>query len=147
MRSMVVNVFLAVMGGILVFGGLSWAGDPLSQRQHRQETQIVIGVRNGTITSHELAGLRREQARIQELKARAWADGCLSRTERQRIRSLQERAGRHIHWAQHNRAHEREWGKVHGHHHHPMRPVHHGFHVNGRTSGSGWVVAGSFGWH
>ncbi|MFM9853810.1 MAG: hypothetical protein ACKVOJ_13550 [Sphingomonadaceae bacterium] len=70
----------------------------INQRQDRQAVRIANGISTGQLTAREGARLERQQAQIARYEARSRADGGgLSRHERARIETLQDRASRSIH--------------------------------------------------
>jgi hypothetical protein len=101
-------MILALGTGMLLFTGMdAWAGERVGRRQAKQSWRIAQGVRSGQITDREYCRLKRDQRRIQQHKARAWADGHLNCREKRRISKMQDRASRHIYRAKHNRARQR----------------------------------------
>jgi hypothetical protein len=75
----------------------------INQRQHHQADRIGQGVRSGSLTPHETAGLARQQASIARYEARSRADGPgLTSQERARIEYKQDRASRNIYRQKHD---------------------------------------------
>jgi uncharacterized protein HemX len=70
--------------------------------QAREAARIQQGVRDGSLTRREAAGLQSEQRRIQQMESRAKADGHISRAEHDQIRRAQESASRHIYQERHD---------------------------------------------
>lgn len=68
----------------------------IDRTQENQEARIRAGIRDGSLTRSEAAGLQAEQRRIQQMESRAKADGHISRSEAAQIRRAQEAASRHI---------------------------------------------------
>ena len=68
----------------------------------RQNRQIEKGLRSGQLTWREYFGLKREQANIERLEARAKADGVVTERERRQIRDAQAEAQKHIYQETHN---------------------------------------------
>ncbi len=80
--------------------------------QAREAARIHQGVRDGSLTRREAAGLQAEQRRIEHLESRAKADGHVSRSEHDQIRRAQESASRHIYQERHDSEtrRNRRWG-------------------------------------
>lgn len=72
-------------------------------RQERQEKRIDNGIASGRVNAAEAARLERQQAHIDQVENRALADGSLNRREAQRMERMQDRAGRHVRHAKHDR--------------------------------------------
>jgi hypothetical protein len=70
--------------------------------QANQERRIQQGLRDGSLTRREAAGLVEEQRRIQQLESRAKADGHVSRYEHDQIRRAQQNASHHIYQERHD---------------------------------------------
>jgi uncharacterized membrane protein YebE (DUF533 family) len=70
--------------------------------QANQERRINQGLRDGSLTRREAAGLVQEQRNIQQLESRAKADGHISRSEHDQIRRAQDNASRHIYQERHD---------------------------------------------
>lgn len=94
-------------------GGRDWGHDRGFQRhgarsgnvdrlQQRQQAQIRLGVRNGSLTPPEARRLRGEQREIAALERSYRADGVLTRSERRDLRGELQDANRHIY----NQAHD-----------------------------------------
>lgn len=75
----------------------------INQRQDRQEQRIKQGVKSGTLTKRETAGLAKQQASIARYEARSRADGPgLTRAERLRLEQKQDRASKSIYRQKHD---------------------------------------------
>ena len=70
--------------------------------QASEAARIRAGVRDGSLTRREAAGLQNEQRRIEQMESRAKADGHISRAEHDQIRRAQESASRHIYQERHD---------------------------------------------
>lgn len=68
----------------------------VDHRQDRQMHRIRHGASTGRLTPHETRQLVQQQARIRQAEAQAWADGRVTRRERERLDALQDQAQRHI---------------------------------------------------
>ena len=87
-------------------------GNPLSassqraqadtQRNIDQQKRINQGVRSGSLTNHEAAGLERGQSNIDKREARAGANGNVSAGEQRRIARADNRQSARIHRDRHN---------------------------------------------
>jgi hypothetical protein len=80
-----------------------------SKREVRQSALISQGRRAGTLTHHEVFMLRREQARIANLRRAFSRDGHLNWSERQTIRFAQDAATQHIIHERNDREGRRWW--------------------------------------
>ncbi|MFD2273424.1 hypothetical protein ACFS07_26630 [Undibacterium arcticum] len=67
------------------------------QRNVNQEQRIEAGVKNGSLTNHEVAKLERGQARIDAKEAVAGHDGHVSAAEQARVQRTENRQSRRIH--------------------------------------------------
>jgi len=76
--------------------------------QANEAARIRAGIRDGSLTRREAAGLEAEQRRIQQLESRAKADGHFSRAEHDQIRRAQQNASRHIYQERHD-SEKRGW--------------------------------------
>lgn len=76
----------------------------VDRRQARQEERIANGVKDGSLTKGEAAGLNWLEGRVQNAETRAKSDGVVTPAERQRLESLQDMASRAIFNARHNAA-------------------------------------------
>ncbi|MBL8327308.1 MAG: hypothetical protein JNJ71_00560 [Rubrivivax sp.] len=72
------------------------------QREINQETRILNGLKDGSLTAREAARLERGQAHVDQLQTRALRDGSLSGAERRRLDAAQDAASRHIYRSRHN---------------------------------------------
>lgn len=73
------------------------------ERQENQVKRIKQGRRSGELTKLETARLAGQQARIQDNKRDAKADGTVTVRERAQIHNQQERASRNIARQKHDR--------------------------------------------
>ena len=75
----------------------------VNQRQDRQQTRIVKGVHNGSLTVRETKGLAKQQASIRKYERQSRADGGgLSLVERARLEQRQDRASHTIYRQKHD---------------------------------------------
>ena len=87
-------------------------GNPLSassqraqadtQRNINQQQRIANGVKNGSLTNHEAAGLERGQSHVDAKEARAGANGHVSAGEQRRIARSENRQSARIYNKKHN---------------------------------------------
>ena len=87
-------------------------GNPLSassqraqadtQRNINQQTRIANGVKDGSLTHHEAAGLERGQSHVDAREARAGANGNVSAGEQRRIARADNRQSARIHRQRHD---------------------------------------------
>jgi CRISPR/Cas system-associated endoribonuclease Cas2 len=81
----------------------SGTNDPgIQQRMENQENRIDQGVNTGTLTPKETGRLEAEQARIQQAEERMKSDGNLTTKERQRLNTMQNKAGGDIYTQKHD---------------------------------------------
>lgn len=74
------------------------------QRDVNQQTRIVDGLQDGSLTTREAARLERGQAQVDRVQSRALGDGQLTAAERQRLDTVQDRTSQSIYAARHNEA-------------------------------------------
>lgn len=75
----------------------------VDQRQINQERRIDQGVASGELTPREARRLERGQQRIDNMEARAEADGVVTRGERPSIRQAQNVESKRIYRQKHDR--------------------------------------------
>lgn len=78
------------------------AAGVIHKRERRQEARIERGVHSGRVTPREAQRLEGEQQTIHDERARALADGRVTRGERREIRHDQRAASRDIYRKKHN---------------------------------------------
>jgi uncharacterized membrane protein YebE (DUF533 family) len=79
------------------------AGTPvINQRQENQQGRIAQGVASGQLTGKETARLEQGQARVDNMKANAKADGKVTKGERAEIRHAQNVQSQKIYNKKHN---------------------------------------------
>jgi hypothetical protein len=159
MRAKTLLIAFIMVFTVLFSLTLSWARGGIVDRQRKQIQRIRGGVRSGEVTRKESKKLGREQRRIRQAMKNARADGRVNFRERQRIHRLQDRAGKHIYLAKHNRA-KRYWLKRHhghkylghwrGYHHNRLhrryRPPYSGYHIEGGYADPYYSFSWSIGW-
>jgi uncharacterized membrane protein YebE (DUF533 family) len=80
-----------------------FAGTPvINQRQANQQNRINQGVASGQLSGNEAARLQRGQARVDNMKANAKADGVVTRSERAQIKGAQNVQSNRIYNKKHN---------------------------------------------
>ncbi|MFZ6646769.1 hypothetical protein ACO0LO_13695 [Undibacterium sp. TJN25] len=67
------------------------------QRNVNQEKRVENGVKNGSLTNHEVAKLERGQARVDGQEARAGKNGHVAAAEQRNIQRDENRQSRRIH--------------------------------------------------
>src|SRR4051812_6973863 len=75
----------------------------IDTRQARQEQRIERGMARGEITRHEGRRLIQEQREIARVKARAAADGRITRTEMRELTAMLDQADVQIRQVRHDR--------------------------------------------
>jgi hypothetical protein len=74
----------------------------IDRRQDKQMQRIREGWRSGDLTREELAQLKRQQQRIEQMQRRFDDDGRYSRAERERLNKALKRADKRIKAARHD---------------------------------------------
>ncbi len=79
-------------------------GDPsgMIQRNINQQERIEQGLKSGALNTQEAARLEREQARVEQMQARALRDGKITADEKARINNAQNAVSRDIHREKHD---------------------------------------------
>lgn len=72
------------------------------QRNVNQQQRTENGIRDGSLTNHEVAGVERGQARTDRKQARAGSDGHVGRLEQKRVQGAENRQSRRIHHEKHD---------------------------------------------
>jgi hypothetical protein len=72
------------------------------QRNVNQQQRTANGVRNGSLTNHEVAGVERGQAHTDRKQARAGSDGHVGRLEQKRVQAAENRQSHRIHHEKHD---------------------------------------------
>ncbi|TFW06910.1 hypothetical protein E4K72_09545 [Oxalobacteraceae bacterium OM1] len=75
------------------------------QRNINQQQRIENGVKDGSLTNHEVAKLERGQARVDRKEARAGADGHVGAREEKRIQRTEDRQSARVHRQRHDGQH------------------------------------------
>jgi hypothetical protein len=73
------------------------------QRNINQQNRIEQGIQSGQLTNREASQLERGQARVDRAKARAGADGHVSKGKQARIQHQENTQSRHIYRDKHNK--------------------------------------------
>jgi hypothetical protein len=72
------------------------------QHNINQQQRTENGIKNGSLTNKEVAGVERGQARIDRKEARAGRDGHVGRGEQKRVQRADNRQSRRIHHEKHD---------------------------------------------
>ena len=72
------------------------------QRDVNQQKRINAGVRDGSLTRHEAAGLERGQAHVDAREAHVGADGHIGAGEQRRIQRADNRQSKRIYRQRHD---------------------------------------------
>lgn len=97
---LVLTAFAALLAGPV----LAQSATPgIDAREARQQERIAQGVASGQLTPRETLRLERGQQHIENMEARAKADGVVTAQERARIRHAQNVQSRHIYREKHDR--------------------------------------------
>lgn len=78
----------------------------VDQRQANQEQRIDQGVASGSLTQREANRLERGQQHVDNMEARAKADGVVTGRERARLHQAQDVQSRRIYAQKHDRQHD-----------------------------------------
>jgi hypothetical protein len=100
-KALSVSTLLAVM--VLLIAQPVLAAGRGVNRQFNQDKRICQGINSGELTGGEARHLQRQQHRIQKHKRIAWADGTITRKERNRLERQQDKAIDNIYRLKHNR--------------------------------------------
>lgn len=103
-KSIIAAVAIALTTGL--FSAPAVHADPrtpgIDKREHRQGVRIWRGVKNGSLTPRETAGLLRGQVRVRRAERRARSDGRVTPRERVRLHRQLNRQSRRIWRRKHN---------------------------------------------
>lgn len=72
------------------------------QRNVNQQQRTENGIRTGSLSNQEVAGVERGQARTDRKQARAGSDGHVGRLEQKRVQGAENRQSRRIHHEKHD---------------------------------------------
>ncbi|MDP2880996.1 MAG: hypothetical protein Q8N89_05390 [Azonexus sp.] len=98
---------IAVLSLVLPALAFAQANTPrVDQRQANQEQRIDQGVASGSLTQREANRLDRGQQHVDNMEARAKADGVVTRGERARLHHAQDRQSARIYRQKHDRQHD-----------------------------------------
>ena len=74
----------------------------VNKRQTNQQSRIAQGINSGQLTAKEAARMEANEAKIQEDKKLAKADGVVTKSERAQLRHEENRSSNRIFRAKHN---------------------------------------------
>ena len=94
-RNIFIFTALIVLGPLTAVYAQS-ADAKITKTQIRQEKRIQQGVRNRSLTRHEVKLLQAEQRKIEKAKLKAESDGVITKGEQHKIRAEQKVANREI---------------------------------------------------
>jgi len=77
----------------------------INKRQRREQRRIAHGIENGSLTAKEAEKLEGREAKIQQDKQAAKADGTVTPQERRKLRREENRASRAIRRQKHDQQH------------------------------------------
>jgi hypothetical protein len=100
------RILIAVSGMTLLMSGFVYAQTEtpvIDQRQMNQEQRIDQGISSGQLNRREAGRLDRQQDRIDRMEDHANADGVMTRKERARIGTAQNRASHNMAREKHDR--------------------------------------------
>ncbi len=100
------TTFAALIAAVAVPALAQTAGTAtpgIDKREALQQQRIDQGVRSGELTAKEAAKLERGQQHVQNMEAKAKADGTVTAKERQRIEHAQDQQSRKIYREKHDK--------------------------------------------
>jgi hypothetical protein len=83
----------------------------IDKHEASQEQRIKEGRQSGALTRHESRRLHAEQKAVDRTQTKAAADGTVTPAERQRIRKMQNKAGKDVYRQKHDGASAPATGK------------------------------------
>jgi hypothetical protein len=98
MKTVILASLLLAVTSATSFAGTPW----INARQNAQQHRIFEGVQQGDLTFNETLKLQRGQARVQNLKNQAKANGVVTPLERARIHAAQNIQSARIFLKRHN---------------------------------------------
>ena len=93
------RVLFAVTAMALLMTGMAYAEAEtpvIDQRQAQKEQRIDQGVASGQLNKRETNRLNRQQKHINKVEGRAKSDSVVTKKERARVGTAQNRASRHL---------------------------------------------------
>lgn len=98
------RLFAAAIAAVITVPVFAQANTPgIDQREANQQRRIDQGVASGQLTQREAARLERGQQHVDNMEARAKADGVVTARERARIQHAQDVESRRIYRQKHDR--------------------------------------------
>jgi hypothetical protein len=73
------------------------------QRNVNQQQRVENGIRNGSLTDHEVGTLERGQAHVNHAERVTAADGHINRAEQADVQGREDNQSQHIHNKKHNK--------------------------------------------
>ena len=99
-----VNWCATVASIVFVSAAYAEAETPaFNQRQANQERRIDHGIASGVLTEQEANRLTHQQTHINAMEDKAKSDGVVTKKERTKLHTAQDRASRHIARQKHDR--------------------------------------------
>lgn len=108
------TVVAFAVGSLFAGAAFAQSNYSIEQRDRIEQARIDRGVQSGQLTSREADRLQDGRAQIERMESRARSDGTLTRNERARIDSAQDRLGRDIYRQSHDRQTANNNGRPHG---------------------------------
>ena len=93
------RLLFAASAMTLLMAGMAYAEaetPAIDQRQANQDQRITQGVANGQLNKREANRLNRQQRHINKVENKTKSDGIVTKKERARIATAQNRASRHL---------------------------------------------------
>ena len=101
------KMLAALLAAAITIPAIAQTNTPvIDQRQVNQEARIQQGVASGELTPREARRLEAGQQRVENMEARAKADGVVTAGERARIHQAQDVQSRRIAKQKHDRQHD-----------------------------------------
>ncbi len=79
-----------------------WAGE-VKNREENQQDRVAQGVKSGQLTAGETARLEKGEAKIENNRQKALADGTMTRKEKRKLNHEENKESKKIYRAKHNR--------------------------------------------
>jgi uncharacterized membrane protein YebE (DUF533 family) len=103
---MKLHTLVALLAAGVALPVLAQSTPVIDQREANQQARIQQGVASGQLTPGEAARLEKGQQHVDNMEARAKADGVVTAKERARIAHAQNVQSRKIHRLKHNARHQ-----------------------------------------
>jgi hypothetical protein len=96
------SALFTVLIGSFVLSTVAYAERPSKRGALNQHRRIEQGIKSGKLTPEEAQQLKEEQKNIKNMKAKAKADGVVTKEEKMQIRQARKQASEHIYKEKHD---------------------------------------------